>query len=716
MSAADNVVPIQLTARDIENAPRFPCSPDGSDPEDPDKAKTPILSSWQRIASKDEATIAEWRAQYPGCNWGMPTGEGSRVFVLDEDDRAGLTSLLAEHNTELPKTLTVVTPSGGKHYYFLHVVGVRNRQGFWPGLDVRGDGGYVMIPPSTVSGNSYWWEDPNTPVAVAPDWLIERILDKGTKKARTPLGEMTDGDGRNERLFLEGTTLQGRGVADDEILAALVTLNDSFKEPLLPAEVEKIFGSVTTYPKGRPCTELGFAERIVDQHGRDLRWVLQQNRWRSWAGTHWIDDPQEPVRRAKQTGRRINIEAAEAEDERRSSALAKFAARTEKRSLLDNALVLARSEPGVAIRPELLDADPWLFGARNGVIDLRTGEFREARRGDYITKLAGIEYEPGATCPRFERFMVEVFAGDVALVTFVQRAVGYTLTGQTGEQCFFLLHGLGANGKSTLLKVLSRLFGEYARNTRPETFMLKRSDSTSNDIAALVGARLVTTAETEESQRLAESLIKQVTGEDKMTARFLFAEFFDFVPQFKLWMAANHKPVIRGDDHAIWRRIRLIPFTQRFTPNDALLTTLLHELPGIFNWAIRGCVEWQHAGLNEPEAVKAATGKYREEQDVIGAWLEECCVQQEGARGKSGELFESYRQWARGAELRPMSAKVFKQKLEERHFRWERKAGGKWYHGLGLVASRTGTEAARRPARDPYEDDGDASDDHRPEF
>jgi putative DNA primase/helicase len=314
---------------------------------------------------------------------------------------------------------------------------------------------------------------------------------------------------------------------------------------------------------------------------------------------------------------------------------------------------LATSEPGIPVLLEQLDADPWLFNVVNGTIDLRTGILRPARREDLITKLAPVIYDPDARCPTWERFLQQIMAGNTALITFLQRAIGYGLTGVTSEQVLLLLYGTGANGKSTFLEVLRALFGDYARQAEFATFLARTSDAVRNDLARLAGARFVTAVEAASGRRLDEALIKQLTGGDPITARFLYQEFFEFTPQFKLFLATNHKPVIRGTEHAIWRRIRLIPFevTIPQAQQDRTLPDKLRaELPGILAWAVQGCLAWQRDGLPMPTEVHQATETYREEMDTFGLFLADYCIvdpTDPTRRATTGELFDAYLTWCR---------------------------------------------------------------------
>jgi putative DNA primase/helicase len=348
---------------------------------------------------------------------------------------------------------------------------------------------------------------------------------------------------------------------------------------------------------------------------------------------------------------------------------------------------LAKSEQGIPVSPQQLDSNPWVLNVLNGTLDLRTGQLREHRREDLITKLAPVAYDPEAPCPRWEAFLSRIFAGDAELIRFVQKAVGYSLTGSTQEQCFFILYGTGANGKTTLMQTVSALLKDYARQTATETLLVQRGDGPRNDLARLQGARFVYASETEGGRKLAEALVKQLTGGDTLTARFLYSEHFEFQPMFKLWLAVNHKPVVQGTDHAIWRRIRLLPFIVTIPvaeQDKRLIEKLRDELPGILRWAVEGCLLWQQEGLEPPQAVKRATGDYRSEMDVIAAFIQNCCVVEPQGKVSTSELYEEYAGWCTQMGETPVSQKALAAALKERGCTPGRSGGGRLWCGIAL--------------------------------
>jgi putative DNA primase/helicase len=336
-----------------------------------------------------------------------------------------------------------------------------------------------------------------------------------------------------------------------------------------------------------------------------------------------------------------------------------------------------------------LDRNPWLLNVENGTIDLKTGELLPHRQEDMITKIARVRYDREADCPMWKQFIREImdFKGD--LIGFLQTAAGWAISGDTSEQSMFILYGTGANGKSTFLNVIMNILGDYAIATPTETFMKRNNDSTTNDIARLRGTRFVTTTETEQGKRLSEHLIKQVTGNDHMTARFLYGEYFDFVPTFKIFMATNHKPVIRGTDHGIWRRIKLIPFTTRIPEEKQdkhLEQKLLEEKSGILNWLIEGVLRWKEGGLKTPAVIANATDEYRGEMDVIGNFIKERCVQGPGLSIRARELFRVYQEWCEENNEHATSERMFGLRLKELCIEQKRFSDGRYWQGIMVRA------------------------------
>lgn len=440
-------------------------------------------------------------------------------------------------------------------------------------------------------------------------------------------------------------------------------------------------------------TELGNSERFIAQHGLNVRYCPTFGRWLTWDGSRWrTDEDGAAVRLAKVTVRTIYQEAAGARTPESRKAISAWAGRSERAAQIAAMLRLAESEPGVPVAVSDLDRDPWALTVRNGVVDLRTGELGPHRRDLLATKICPVEYNPRALAPTWARFLEEVFAPHPDLPAFVQKAAGYSLTGSTREECLFLLHGGGRNGKGVLLKTLGALLSDFAVTADFSTFTARGDDrGPRDDVAAMRGARMVIAQEAREGAAFAESLIKWLTGGDRVRARRLFENSFEFDPSFKLWLASNHKPKIKGSDPAIWSRLRLIPFDVTFEgrENRGLKDELLRELPGILAWAVEGCLRWQEEGLAASEAVVEATSAYRDEMDAVGRFIEERCLIDDACRCRARALYCEYRKWSEGGGDRPMSETAFGLRMKERKFGKDTGRDGSTYLGIGLRGEAT---------------------------
>ncbi len=294
-----------------------------------------------------------------------------------------------------------------------------------------------------------------------------------------------------------------------------------------------------------------------------------------------------------------------------------------------------------------------------------------AKRKNLCTKVSKVEFDSTAKCPQWLEFLNTIFSSNQEMIDYIQRCVGYSLTPETTEQCFFLMYGTGANGKSKLLEVLAYIFGDYAQNAQFDSFTVKQNEGIRNDLANLCGARLVMASEGDQNKRISEGVVKQITGEDKITARFLYGEEFSFKPTFKLWLATNHKPKVIGQDYGFWRRVRLIPFevTIAKVKQDVHLgAKLKSEAAGILNWAFEGLKAWQDQGLNDPSEVLAATADYRNEEDVLQIFIDSECIIESGAVAAAAKLYAEYKRWAEDGSEYVMNSREFKKRLMEKGF------------------------------------------------
>jgi putative DNA primase/helicase len=347
---------------------------------------------------------------------------------------------------------------------------------------------------------------------------------------------------------------------------------------------------------------------------------------------------------------------------------------------------LARSEPGIPILPDEMDRDHWLLNCPDGTLDLRTGTLRPHRREDLITKLCPTPYQLASPCPTWLRFLKEVFAQKKELIDYIQRLLGYCLTGDTSEHLLAVLHGNGANGKSVFINtILAVMGGDYAMTAMPDLLMERKGERHPTEIATLFGKRLLVCQETGSGRRLHEPLAKWLTGGDRLQARKMKEDFWEFTPTHKAVLVTNYKPEVRGTDEGIWRRLRLIPFEVTF-PEDQqdkqLGQKLLAEAPGILAWAVQGCLEWQRDGMRTPECVTQATTKYREEEDVVRCFLNECCIEKGGCECRASALYSRFKEWAKGnGDDKPMSQKAFGSVMTTRGVK-RKSNNGTWYEGV----------------------------------
>lgn len=757
-------------------------------------AKHPRTKNGLKDATTDEATIRQWWSDWPAANIGLATGADSGFVVLDVDPgHGGEDTLLTheEHHGPLPTDCRALTGGEGWHYLFQHPgERIRNNAGtkLGPGLDVRGDGGYIVAAPSRhISENRYEWLTlvaADTELPTLPDWLLDRLRDdpeperrplparprpagtangtryghealdrecadiaravEGTRnhtlnRAAYNLGQLVAGGELDERTVIDGLTTAGlaAGLLAGEVEATIGSgLRSGKAEPRTapppkattrpagpppPTDADAPWGTSSTpsapvdvddhdeppappppddddhdgpgdgAPGSFDDTDLGNARRLVNAHGAEIRYVPQWKEWLVWTGCRWERDITGHVeRKAKGVAESILLEAIAEDDHDNRKRRTKFAFDSQRRVRIEAMIALARTEPGVPIEPHQLDADPWMLNVRNGTIDLRTGELRDHDRTQHITKLAPVDYDPAATLDTWDRFLDEAVAGADGqpvfdVWSFLQRAVGYSLTGSTAEEVLFFVHGPTKSGKSTFLDALESTLGDYAKRSDFETFLARQQvGGIRSDIARLAGARFVNSVEVDDGAKLAEGLVKTVTGGDVVTARFLYKDEFEFRPQFKLWLAANHAPRVKHSDHAMWRRIVRIPF-ENTVPEDrrdpqvkATLRDPERGGPAILAWAVQGCLAWQREGLAVPDVIAKAGDEYRASQDPLRAFLDDRCIldlEDHEHKYVSTELLRrAYTDWARDNGVRAtLSTQLFAQELEERGVKKERR-------------------------------------------
>ena len=425
--------------------------------------------------------------------------------------------------------------------------------------------------------------------------------------------------------------------------------------------------------EGYNLTDLGNAERLVLRHKDKLRYCHPWRKWLVWNGSRWkVDATAEVWRYAVETIRYIYAEAGDIEDTEKRRKVGNHAIRSESEAKIKALISLANCQEGIPVLPDELDKDPLLLNVSNGVVDLCTGKKLDHSKEKLITKLAPVKFDTTATCPKWIDFLNKIMIENNALIQYLQRVAGYCLTGKTGEHKLFLLYGSGANGKSTFVKVLQTILGDYAVKVDSELLIAKPVGTHTTSVTDLKGARLAVAIEVQEGRRLAEAFVKELTGGDSITARRMRQDNMTFEPTHKIILATNHKPVIHETTHALWRRIDLIPFSFVFEKDKQIKDyhdiLLSEEKDGIFQWILEGCLEWQRQGLGEPPEVIEATREYRTDMDILGDFIADRCIIGPKNEVSNKELREAYSDWCRQNGEKEISPKAFSTRLEEQGF------------------------------------------------
>ena len=671
----------------------------------PCKNKIPLTPHGYKDASKDINAVRQMFTQHKDANIAVATGKVSGLFVLDIDVKNGsrgddsLKELEKEYG-ELPHTVEALTWSGGRHIFFRYPEqGIGCKTGIKSGIDIRGDGGYIIVAPSVIEGKEYAWEISHHPdetmIVDAPGWLLELL------KENTPVVDLSDKgakitENRNNALMLMGVKLRKMGLEYSQLEMTLQSINENRCLPPLPKkEISNIAKSVSHYSVDEastdqdPFTDVWNANLLFEKYGDVLKYCDALGGWFIWDGSHWKkDDAFQILRLAKNTVKQMYQMAKVRNDK----FLFKHAVKSESEMKLKSMVNLTRCEKGIAVNNNQFDSDSYLLNCKNGTLNLETGELRLHTREDYLTRKIELNYDPNLDCPEWKRFLMTVFQGDTQIIDFMQKAVGYSLSGSIKEQCIFILYGIGMNGKSTFLKHIFRILGDYALNTPASTLMEKYNDSIPNDIARLKGVRFVTALESGKTRVLAEAQIKQLTGDDPISARFLHCEYFDFFATFKIFFATNHKPNISGTDKGIWRRIRTIPFEKVIAQEEVdkeLDGKLSKEYEGILAWAVEGFKKWQQEGLGEVAKIIEATNEYQEESDVIGSYIEERCLVGPECKVQTSVFLKDVQSWAKDNGLRYVNRNEFIDYMKRKGFVKERQTCGEgrgniFWRGVGL--------------------------------
>ena len=659
-------------------------------------------------ATTDRKQILRWWKQWPDANVGIACNSETGPIIVDIDGKSGAAFI---EELALPSTMEATSRKGRRHLYFAAMAnGTRIARMIRPmgkevSFDILGDGGYVVAPPSVHpdTGQPYEWQHVRS-LRKFPSSVLRAVRSvRGIKKVASPLPDLIGEGERDTTLTSLAGTMRRRNASEEGILAALREENAArVRPPLSDAQLRKIASSIGKKEPQRDmehATDMGNARRFIAMHQQQVRSVMTQRRpWVLWDKQRWIPDTTGAVERmAKATVRTIHEEANSIEDDELRASMVKHALQSENAGRIRSMLELAATERELSATPDQFDSNRWLLNVKNGTLNLKTGVLQPHNRDDLITKMAPVVYDKTAHAPRWERFLMEIMGGDVELVEFLQRAVGYALTGDTREQCLFFCYGQGANGKSTFLETLRHVFGDYAQQADFSSFMARTSDGPRTDIARMRGARFVTASEAQSNKDFDAKVVQSLTGDDTVVARHLYEKEFEFKPQHKLWLAANHKPVVKEQTEAFWRRMRLIPFTVVFPMvkrDKALAKKLQRELSGILSWALEGCLRWQTDGLLEPAAVRRATLGYKDENDLLGEFIAQCGTVDADAWTPTPQLYRTFVDWwqeTRGARSQPVSMTWFGRMMGERpEFKQvKRRHGLRGWRGISLKLTST---------------------------
>lgn len=454
------------------------------------------------------------------------------------------------------------------------------------------------------------------------------------------------------------------------------------------AERKKPFGPADPLPH-EPKTEFGYARRLVHVYGNRLRYVPAWRRWLVWDGTRWSNDTTgQAPRWMKVIARRITTDAMDISDGEQRRAALNLARRGESSAGISGALALASTEQEIAVEADQLDADPFLLNVANGTLDLRTGELRDHNPADLLTKITRAAYNPQAAGPEWDKFLTRV-QPDPAMREYLARLTGHGLEGRVIEHLLPIHYGAGANGKSTYVDAIVYALGDYASAADPELLTARTFDAHPTGVADLFGKRLAVLHEGDAGRRLAEGTVKRLTGGDTIKARRMREDFWSFTPSHTFLMLTNHKPLVQGTDEGIWRRLRLVPWevvVPAAERDHDLGDRLQLEADAILAWLVAGHRDWQNRGLDDPDAVKAATDAYRAESDAVRRFIDERCMTGTHFTVRSSQLFQAWQQWCSAQGEESGTAKAFTTDLQNRGYDTHRTKIGIMWRGIGLAA------------------------------
>lgn len=673
--------------------------------------KHPTISGGVKSASKDPEVVRGWWTTWPQANIAIACGEASGVLVIDldvdddgKDGNEELTVYLASRQVSLEReTLIAQSGGGGRHLFYQYPEGVviKNLVGWMPGVDVRSNNGYVLVAPSKhESGQRYTWltdyevkpltarviQDLTTAKGgrgkraasrdevLAPPYDYQDAIDNGPPKGARDhffnayaytLRKLNNGPEDALKLLRAAWSKTDQPPGDEypweTVLDKMKRVWETVEpDPMLPvynpnaalALEPKDLGEDESEPEEVPVslTELGTARRLVDTYGHFLKYN-QALGWLVWDYTHWARDESDRVLRA------VQLVLNQMEDEGRRDAspqtrepLLRWVDQCRSNRRIREIAAAANFQAEIRVNTSRLDSDHYLLACKNGTIDLRTGEIREASSADLITRRSEVEFDAEFRSDAWDQFIEDVTAGDVELAQYIQRAAGYTMTSNTDEDAFFIVHGLPGSGKSTFLDAMISCLGQMAMCIDHAVIASRRDKVEASEVAHMFGKRLVAVSETPEGMRFNESAVKKMSGGDRLAGRHLYKERIEFDVSHKLWIVTNHLP--KMDDRGMWRRVKPVPFKYRPGPTgpDFRLRDMAKHPESEFTraamaWMVKGCLAWQKEGLGSCAAIQAEISEYHDDEDRLSRFIEEECILDPNASTTSAALFERWQDW-----------------------------------------------------------------------
>jgi putative DNA primase/helicase len=684
--------------------------------------------------------INDWWQTNPHHNVGVVTGEISDLVVLDADDDAAVNWI----QENIPATSWVVITGRGMQFGFRHPgTTVRNRAKIdGMNLDLRGDGGYVAMPPSRhKTGAQYawaparkapqedmpvfdegWLPEQQTPeVSFLPTGQVEKnSAYKRAQKWMAKRDPAVEGSGGDHHTYITACNLvRDFGLPLHSALELMLDWNKSCQPPWsmqdLTAKLQSALrsgkapiGSKPSQQKTRPNADLsewtqhyntkistdypendyGNAQRFALRFKHIIRYCYDESAWFVWNGKQWrADDSGAAMRLAKTIPEFIHKEAHKLDGSDEQKHRHRHASRTGAANKLSAMLALSASEPDIPALVDDFDQEPMVINTPSGIVNLENGKLEKHQPDRMLNQMTDSEYDKDAKCPTWERFVSEIFKGNKDLMRYMQQLAGYSLTGSINEHIFIYCYGGGRNGKSTFINTLIKIFGDYAASAPPNLLISKRNDPHPTELAFLRKIRLALGGEVKPGERLDEGKLKHLTGGEKITARTMRKDFTQFTPTHTLWLAGNMKLKIYATDIGMWERIKLIPFQATFTGNQRDVTLperLLEEAPGILAWAVRGAIDWHKSGFTEPDIVTKATLQYKQDENLFAQWLTEKTEKEAHGTTPHKELRQDYVNWCDDNSIKhPHSTRAFTNAMREAGF--ERSKGGtRNWRGISL--------------------------------